>query len=309
MGKFLKRSVLFFLLLAGFFGLGLMIPPGYLSKENYHLGIQDKHTLLEKESELQRLVIVGGSSVALGLYSPMLKEQLNVQPINTGINSAYGLKYCMADVKPFIREGDVVLLMPEYYNFYGDVLNGDWALIYSLDAMPSNLSELDHKQARKALDLVPRYSVKKYAALFKKWMGKEKVEPVYRLSGFNEYGDITSHWGREPIFSIAAKLDGDFNPEAVSSISDFERFVEGKGARLFVSYPAFNQSSFDKNKEKLEKIDSLLRRNELAILGEPSDFVFPDNLHFDSEYHLLEDGQRKRTTMAIEALKPFLSKQ
>ena len=60
-----------------------------------------------------KVIIVGGSSVAFGLDSALLEEQISMPVVNFGLYATLGTKIMMDLSKANINEGDIVVLAPE----------------------------------------------------------------------------------------------------------------------------------------------------------------------------------------------------
>lgn len=87
----------------------------------------------------ERIVIVGGSGCGQGLVTSNICVALNRPVYNMGLHAGLGLIYQMAAVKPLIRRGDVVLLIPEYANFDGSTCFGNAELLMMvMDIIPEH---------------------------------------------------------------------------------------------------------------------------------------------------------------------------
>src|SRR5688572_3873186 len=110
MKKFIKNVIVFFI---GFILLlltGILLPDNNPVQSNDY-SIIDKHQLLQKKDP-PRLILAGGSNVAFGFNSKRIADSLNINVINTAIHAGYGLKYIIDDLKPFLKQGDIVILSP-----------------------------------------------------------------------------------------------------------------------------------------------------------------------------------------------------
>ena len=68
----------------------------------------------------------------------MIKDSLNLNPIDTGIHGNIGLIYMMDNTLPYIKSGDIVVVSPEYQEFYGTVAYGKEELLRTIiDISPS----------------------------------------------------------------------------------------------------------------------------------------------------------------------------
>lgn len=98
-------------------------------------------------------------------------------------------------------------------------------------------------------------------------------------------------------------INDSYNPETIQLIVDFKKLIEKKNAKLFLTYPCYQASSFDKSLSKIQRVENLLKKNKFTILGTPENYKFADSLMFNSSYHLLKKGVDLRTLRLIEDLK------
>ena len=118
MKKFLKRIIVFFILFGLVFLVGIFLPVTPGAKKNMLAYKIQKDSLLTNVKS-PRIIFVGGSNLVFGLNSQIVKDSLKMNPINAGLAASIGLIYMMDDVLPYIRPGDVVVLAPEYQNYFG----------------------------------------------------------------------------------------------------------------------------------------------------------------------------------------------
>ena len=86
-------------------------PNNYLAEINHKLHLLDS-------VEGRRMIFVGGSNVAFGVDSHAIADSLGMKVINTGLHAGLGLKYQLESVVGNLKEGDVLVIMPEYEQFY-----------------------------------------------------------------------------------------------------------------------------------------------------------------------------------------------
>src|SRR6266576_1729813 len=102
--------------------------------DNYLAAVLEKDRLI-RTTPSPKIILVGGSNLAFGIDSRMMKDSLGVNVVNMGLYAKLGLRYMLAQVKPYIRRGDVVIIVPEYDQFYGNFSEGDntlnTALLYA----------------------------------------------------------------------------------------------------------------------------------------------------------------------------------
>ncbi len=84
----------------------------------------DKHEALETTAP-PRIILVGGSNVAFGIDSEKMENELHLSVVNTGLHAGIGLPYMLNDVKPYLKEGDTIIIIPEYSQFFDDKDKGE----------------------------------------------------------------------------------------------------------------------------------------------------------------------------------------
>ncbi len=254
-----------------------------------------------------RIIFVGGSNLSFGLNSQMIKDSLNINPINTGIHAAIGLIYMMTNSLEYIKEGDIVILVPEYQQFYGDIAFGNSGEELTRTIFDVNLSKfknLKFKQIINVLKALPKYSISK----FKTREYYNVVENViYSVNSFNSYGDVYKHWGmKKEYFEPSENLGTDFNYSVLKEVVDYKIEIEKKNAPLFIAYPGYQDTSFKNSTESINQIETEFKKNGFKILGNPGRYMFPDSLMFNTPYHLTKNGVDYRTHLFITDLKEGL---
>lgn len=279
------------------------------SVSSYAAAIIDKHKRL-LVSESPRIIFVGGSNLAFGLNSRLLEKYLGKHVVNMGLQIGLGLRYQLSEVKDYIRENDVIIIIPEYEQFFGEnYFNGDWSLAFCI---------LNFPETRKYLDSLKQYEVilknysfmlrtKIFALLFKQLMNKTPLAYAdFPRQAFNEHGDLEGHLNEESVSTQikSFELKGFLNQDAVRVLNYFKAHVDKLNARVYFIYPSLIDVQYKRNEEKINSLHSLLK-NELKIplLSVPSDYVFNQDLFYDAVYHLNSRGRNLRTLMIIDDLK------
>ena len=301
MKKFITKCFCFLCLLLLVFAAGLAMPPAWVA-DSLDYSILDKHAKLRERNGRPRLLLVGGSNLTFGVVSPMIENKFDVEVVNTAVNAGYGLKYIIDDIKPFVREGDTVLLVPEYAHFFNRTFYGGEPLLGALNVAPSSVKLLDHNQLLATARDAPKYSLDKFRMLLKARIRGVDARP-YTRSSFNSHGDVVAHWELKPKpFANTKLLSGEYEPQAMQYVLDFAAFVESRGGRFSLSYPCLNQGSYSQSGDAVAKVQQEFRASGLHLVGTPARYSFPDQLYFDTHYHLVKEGQIRRTEYLIEDL-------
>lgn len=307
--QFLKKIILFFFIFCSFIVVGFLLPDKS-DPENMHYSIYDKHKLLENTTTTdKRIILIGGSNVGFGFYSPSITSAFNTKTINAGIHGGYGLSFMLDDILSFVQKNDIIIFSPEYEQFFGNDFYGSDVLIQLVDAKPSVCKSLSIKQWYLHLPNICKISVLKWRSFIShplKEKSKSKLT-AYERKSYNEFGDAVAHWNFPKETIVEKEIISEFNPDAMDYLLEKQELIQQKGAQLFIVYPSLNRPSFNKNSNKIEKVVKQFIQKKMNLLGSPKRYSFPDSLHFDSPYHLTKEGQLLRTKLLIEDLKPLLN--
>jgi hypothetical protein len=303
MKKFLLTVLLFLSILLLIFSLGILLPPTPRAVRSLLFAKRQKDLLLHT-TEFPRIIFIGGSNLSFGLNSEMIKDALNLNPINTGIHLNLGLIYMLNSAFPFIKEKDIVVVSPEYEHFYGNTAYGGRELLRTvLEVSPNDIEKLEIKQWLNIIAFLPKYSVSKF-------MPREyfsiKDDLFYGINSFNKYGDVYTHWGfGKQEFKPANTISKAFNVSVLKILCDFKKKIDKKKALMLFAFPSLQEASFNKNSKQIAKVKSELIKKGFSLLGTPEKYKFADSLMFNTPYHLSKKGMDLRTSLLIEDIKKY----
>jgi hypothetical protein len=112
----LKGSTLVGVVAAITMALFLAIPE---DSDNFE-AINLKHTRLTTLPS-PRIVLIGGSNLAFGINSEILRSRTGCEVVNMGFNGYLGIRFMLAEARPHIRPGDIVVVAFEYDNYVKSV--------------------------------------------------------------------------------------------------------------------------------------------------------------------------------------------
>lgn len=268
--------------------------------------LPDKHQLLNSINDT-KIIVLGGSNVSFGLDSKVIENQLSMPIVNMGIHAGIGLEYMVNDIKPFVKKGDLVVLIPEYEHFYTDDFYGGMELVQMVfEIEPKSKNLLNSKQCMHLLKYLPTYSAKKIKNFIPTLFNK-KVEQIdiYHRKSFNAYGDAYLHWTMSNQTYLHAPKSNNIenvNNEVIVFLKEFKLYIEKQGARLLIFPPVMDKTSFNNNINIITKIAKELKNNDIAFECEPRSFCYSDSLFFNSYYHLNKLGVDKRTLQLLKDL-------
>lgn len=306
MKKFLKNTLSFLTLLVICELLIIHLPTPNSLKNSLYFAKLDKDSLLQT-SKGPRIILVGGSNLTFGLNSKLIKDSLKINPINTGMHANHGLIYMMDEVIKFIKKGDLVILVPEYGNFYeNNAWGSGYELLVTTLEVNNEYLKLRPKQLISTLKYLPQYTRAKINP--RNYLAKVDTNDIYSRKSFNQFGDAKNHWemDRVPGSYISYDSGSNFNGEIISEILKFSIKLNELGATLLFSFPCTQEAAAGSINPDIKEVEAQIKKTGLNILGTPRTFMFPDSLMFNSTYHLTKRGADLRTLKLIRLLKPFL---
>jgi hypothetical protein len=238
----------------------------------------------------------------------MIKDSLNVNPINTAVGVGLGLKYMLDHNLQYIRKGDIIVLVPEYQLFFKNFNSGSKEVLrIVLDVNKSNIRLLNREQIMTSIPACGHF-------IFSKLNPTEYINvntaasDIYGVNAYNQFGDAVTHWSMERRKVTPFKtIDPEFyNPKVMEALKEYEQTIHQQGAVLYVSYPGCQDISFHRSEKAIEKVKEELIKNKFKTLGFPERYVMPDSLLFEAPYHLNKQGVDHRTMLLVEDMKDYL---
>lgn len=288
MKNFLFKLLLLLSSLALVFAFGFFLPTTPRASTSLIFAKIKKDALL-KNVKSPRIIIIGGSNVSFGLNSKMFKDSLDINPINTGIHVGLGLIYMLDSMLPYVQSGDIVVVAPEYQFFYGKFSYGCEELLrIVMDVDHSEWKRLRKEQWANVIQFIPKYSISKFQRA--EYVNVEEND-IYGVNSFNEYGDVYTHWGLEKQeFQPYGLMGGRFNPAVIDELRNFREKILKKGAVLFITFPALQSTSFENERTYITEVEAALKNSKFSLLGTPERYKMPDDLMFNTPYHLSKKG-------------------
>jgi len=301
-----RRGALLAALLATCFGLLACALPKV--PDSFLCGYRLKHDRLAALPP-GKLVICGGSNVAFGMDTAQLERATGREGVNLGLVAGLGLSFMLADVRPHIAAGDLVILAPEYDHFSTGLWGGTTPLGSLLLDVPEAWCSVPAASYRILPAAYLRAVQIRLATVcntgFK--VDLREVEPIYQTSSFNAQGDVVAHLGFAPsqiaLPDSLAALPQRPCAKTVGLIRDFADWCEARGATLVIVPPAIVESAYRKHQVFIDQVWADLEAQlGSRVRGKPADYAFPRPCFFDTVYHLNGDGVRKRMATLLAAL-------
>lgn len=263
--------------------------------------------------EGKRIVIIGGSAMAFGVDSALLKDNFpDHQIVNMGMYAALGsraiLDLCLSD----IRKDDLVIFAPEQNH---QTLSLDFGADYCLQGcdgafymLPRFITSEDN--AAGILAAIPGFALQKAQYFFTD--SAPIPDTVYRKSAFNEYGDIKVELpenimpaGYDSNILISYNSDV-IDKDFINYLDSYSKKVSQKGATFVFAYAPANAKALTSG-DDLDEYHLLLDDYfDFPIIGDPHNSVLGPEWFYDTNYHLNSSGKRLYTRQLIRDIKAFL---
>lgn len=277
----------------------------------YLAAMADKYARLHEISG-EKIVLVGGSSMAFGVDSAAVERELGMPVVNMGLYAALGSKTTLDLTLDGIGKGDIVVFAPELdtqaYSLYTDAeitvqvleANKKMVLDIPLSQWPSLFCELPHYIAGKK-DLLAN--------------GVPEPQNAYSRAAFNEYGDnvysrpynvMPDLYMTTNVIDVSDKLlDGEF----IDHINDYAAKVEKRGGKFCFSFPPVNRLALTETSTLERRTEVYARLTELldcTVIGNIEDHIMHEGYFYDSNYHLNDSGVPYNTKKLVGDVKRVL---
>ena len=286
------------------------LPPQY--SLTFYGALDEKYSRLTS-LEGEKIVVVGGSSVAFGLDSKLLESYTGMPVVNFGLYADLGTKMMLDLSLAGISEGDVVILSPEidaqtlslFFNNRAALmaLDDDWSMAHNLP-VDDLLSCLGGAWSF-ALDKRQRYTSSDLVAL----------DEIYRSEYFNEYGDFAlsraenimkSYYDPNKEIVLSPEGYGAQLDEFIDYVNAYVRKCKRRGATVYFSYCPMNElaiSPLSDTESRLLFTEMLGEKLDCEIISELDDYILEAGYFFDTNFHLNDAGAKLRTIRLAKDLR------
>ena len=268
-----------------------------VNHKNYLYEINHKFRLLDSVPS-PRIIFVGGSNVAFGVDSKAISDSLGINIINTGLHAGLGLKYQLESVVDRLKPGDIIVIMPEYEQFYNNFFGQDNVISQTVKCQSfRNIELMDFNQLVNIIKGAPKIA---YSDL----TGRNRIDSAYSSINFNEYGDEIHHRSKKrqdkvQVFTINEEAD----EEVIETFSKKVNEIRSNGYKVIILPPVTLEKKYKLNKEKIDRLYSLMENAGVPFQSKVEIHMLPDTCAFDTEYHLSDEGVRLLTPRLVKEIR------
>ena len=264
-----------------------------VDSDGYLLGFEKFAKKAKDTQGEKRIILVGGSSLGMGVSGKTLTNNLGVTTINSGIHAGVGYTNFMRIIKKYIdKENDLLVFSPEYdTNFRVPIFprSKEFCEIslyikktYTFDCIGYSLSRL--------------FLIRSHLQL---------NNGDYRRDGFNDYGDYIYRQKKAMKNSFDDPCTGVNIEDLKTKYIPYLKNLQSKNYKL-VYVPNFIPSSACSKKDEVKKFHQNIASNFGVQNIDNVQLFFEDKYFYDSSYHLNEEGVKIKTRIFEENLKKYL---
>lgn len=309
MKQFIQKTTLLFCIIAGIVAALIILPP-----RNQESGYNEymKKIGMVMNTPSKRIIFVSGSSLNTALDSQMMEDSLHINVVNYGLNAGIGLKFWLDDVTPYVRKGDIVVVAPEYPQFFNDVMYGNPETLGPLMYYSNmrNITKMNLKQLLNVIKGIPSIINSNVIGA----IGKKRQAPQ-KHSGANP-SEFKSEKTPSPLPPHQAEnnfkptweykrplvVDEDFGNYFVQKINE----LKAQGATVLIVPSVIRATAFARERINAYAIDAFLRKHGLAYHSKPELHVVPDEDASDTDYHTNYYGRIRNTQVLINEIRPYI---
>ena len=287
----------------------VVLPSKYA--QSYYAELGEMYGKL-KTSSGKKIVIVGNSNVAFGVYSDYLELMLSESGedytvCNFGLYGTIGTKVMLDLSENYISEGDIVLFCPEPYPQTMSLYYSGSEMWRALDTKLSMASELDKKSVSSLVGNFAGYVAEKYSLAHSEG---EMASGVYAKKAFEDNCDMTK---AERIYNQFAEGydvnnkislgENLLNDDFTAYVNSYYKKVKKAGAKMYFSLCPVNRLSINNTDEEIDKFcASAVEKFGFPMLGNPHNYVLDHEWFYDSNFHLNYSGMYVRTIQLYKDL-------
>lgn len=269
--------------------------------------LSEKYDRLRDIKE-DKVVLIGGSSLAFGVDSKAMEEQLGMPVVNFGLYATLGTKVMLDLSKSGVRRGDIVVICPEMDNQTLSLYYNAEAMWQACDSDASLLFGIGSDNIGDMMGGFWGYLSDKLGYALGEGL---KVEGVYSKAAFNEYGDIEYErpynqmaLGYDPNKMIT--LSGDiFDADFIEYVNSYVSWAKLRGVTVYFSFPPMNKDAVltTSDEEMHEFYQFLSDELDCEVISDVGNYILDGGYFYDSNFHLNDAGVPIRTMQLVEDIR------
>lgn len=286
------------------------LPPVY--SDTFYGALNEKFDRLNS-IDGEKIVVVGGSSVAFGLDSKLLELYTGMPVVNFGLYADLGTKMMLDLSLSGISDGDVVILAPELDKQTLSLYFNNQSALMAMDDDFSMAKHLKLDDLFSCIGGTWKFAMEKRD----RYLGKTNVslDAIYRSEYFNEYGDFALERAENVMngyFDANNRVvldESEYGPELeafLDYVNVYTKKCERRGATVYFSFCPMNEMALSDSSDVFARAcfsEYLAENLDCEIISEIEDYVLEAGYFFDTNFHLNDAGVKVRTIRLAKDLR------
>lgn len=275
--------------------------------DTYYAALQTKYDRLYT-AQGEKLVLIGGSSVAFGLDSKIAEQELGLPVVNFGLYAALGLK-CMLDLSlDALHEGDIVVIAPELSRqMFSDYVGSEY-LLQSCEGRRDMITALGSSYWKGLLAALPDHMAAKRDMAKN---GTPAPNGVYAFSSFDAYGDIVFDRPENIMDGMVSEANlPELSADLVSNgfaemINSYVTSARLRGAEVYFGFCPMNQKAVEMapDTDIPGFLSALEKKLHCPVIASLEDHILDAGYFYDSNFHLNNVGSVYNTVLLVNDIK------
>ncbi|MBQ7333236.1 MAG: hypothetical protein IJW38_02685 [Clostridia bacterium] len=279
------------------FATALTLPPVF---DGSFVGVLDEKVSRLDSIEEEKIIVIGGSSVAFGINSELIEKYTEMPVVNFGLYASLGTKLMLDLSKKSVKDGDVVVIAPEMdaqtLSLY---FNAD-STLEAMDGSFGLLSRVSFEDIFKIIASSWDFAAKK---LEYRESGAPEITGVYSAESFNEYLDVDyvrEHNIMHTYYDENLKIN--LSPDIVSDdfidyLNDYIAFCKRKGASVYFSWCPMNSLAVtNESGESIRDFQNFMEENiDAQFISDIADYILPPEYFYDTNFHVNDAGMLRHS--------------
>ena len=294
-----KLCLLWVVIIVSFFTI---ITPEF--KHDYSASLIDKDNRA-KSIDSPKIILVGNSNVCYGFRCDIIEEELGYEVVNMGLGTFINPETIERVGLLNVNKGDIIVDCPTAFDIgYGgfDPI-GMWTIIENNFALWKYIPPRHWPEMIMAF---PTYMSRCFQRYDNEATGNDDV--FLGRKYFDKYGDniycdyydnsVTLEDDEEAF--VYAEATDDF-VNRVNTLN--KRVIERGGTLVVAGYPLIYKNTHPEREEYHRFNEKLSEKLDCQVISDYYDYLYPEELFYDSHLHLGTEGSRLRTMQLVNDLR------
>ncbi|GEM_PF-1809078 len=194
-----------------FYSFVLLLPVN--RPDHYLLASLYKEELLQNTSS-PKIIIIGGSNTVFNVDCREISRAIGLPVVNMGLHAGLGLHFMLNEVEPYLQAGDIVLIIPEYDQFFNGMFDGSRITLRLVTLNPSTLRYI--RTGRQLLALPKGVGLETRSKLVY-LPGQSADENTYSRHVLDEFGDL-----KEGVIDSVSRIDLQAEDYVIKAVEAFD---------------------------------------------------------------------------------------